>query len=154
MDGLTSELLAHAIVWNMHSSDMQTSLSGIDRRTSILVTVAAPLIAKIRSGAKLVEFRKVWPKKPIRTVWFCEKGSGGRVVLRASVESAYFHTSADAWRLYGHIAGVTEAEFFAYVSSTRSVHCLVLKNVEMVCDTLVRDLGVFKPPQNYTFVYQ
>lgn len=57
-------------------------------------------------------------------------------------------------RLYGHIAGVAEANFFRCVELTRSVRCLVLKNVEVVRDTLVRDLGAFRPPQNYTFVHQ
>jgi predicted transcriptional regulator len=133
---------------------MQTSLDGFERPRSVLVTVAAPLIAKIRSAAKQVEFRKVWPTDPIQTIWFCEKGSGGRVVLRARVESASVHPSVDAWRLHGPVAGVTEAEFFAYVEPSRSVYCILLKNVQVIHDTLVRDLGALKPPQNYTFVHQ
>ncbi|CAE6816121.1 hypothetical protein R69927_00434 [Paraburkholderia domus] len=119
---------------------------------SVLVTVSAKLIAKILSGQKRVEFRKVWPRTEVREIWFCEKGRGGVVAAKAEVVETVVTDALDAWRRFGEASGVGEFEFFNYAGSRQQIYCVALTNAETIRDTFVRDLGVSRPPQNYTYI--
>ncbi|WP_423393277.1 hypothetical protein [Burkholderia sp. LMG 21824] len=133
---------------------MQTTLDGFDCTAAVVVTVTPPLVAKLLSGDKLVEFRKVWPKASVRTIWFCEKGSQGRIALRATIKEVVTIQAKEAWDQFRDVSGVTESDFFKYIDPKRDIHCLVLQAIEIVRDTFVQDLGVMRPPQNYTYVDQ
>ncbi|WP_175877776.1 hypothetical protein [Burkholderia sp. BCC0097] len=133
---------------------MQTTLDGFDSAAAVVVTVTPTLVGKLLSGDKLVEFRKVWPKARVRTIWFCEKGSQGRIALRAAVKEVLTIQAEEAWGQFGGVSGVNESDFFKYIDRKRDVHCLILQAIEIVHDTFVQDLGVMRPPQNYAYVDQ
>lgn len=134
------------------SASIQLSLDGLASPRSVLVTIPPELVVKILSGEKQVEFRKAWPKAPIDRVWFCERGSGGRVVARANVVETLITDSDDAWRRYGALSGVAANKFFAYAKVHSEIHCVVLTDVEPVRDTFIRHFEIRRPPQNYVYI--
>ena len=121
---------------------------------SVLVTVPRTLAIKILRGEKRVEFRKVWPRRPVRDLWFCEKASGGLVVARADVAGLEVLGPAAAWEKYGEVSGVAERELLAYAGERAALHCVVLGAVQATPGMRLSDVGVDRAPQNYAFLSQ
>ena len=119
---------------------------------SVLVTVPRNLAIKILSGEKRVEFRKVWPSRRVQTLWFCEKASGGLVVARADVTRLEMLTPAMAWERYGEVSGVAQNELLGYAGARTALYCVILGAVQAIPGTRIADIGVNRPPQNYTFL--
>lgn len=116
------------------------------------MTVPRKLAMKILRGEKRVEFRKVWPNRPVQNLWFCEKASGGRVIARADVARLEVLAPAAAWQKHGEVSGVTEQEFFTYAGERSALHCVVLGAVHATLDMVLSDVGVDRAPQNYVFL--
>lgn len=124
----------------------------MSEKREIVITVNKVHLLNILAGRKSVELRKRWTSAAVRTLWLCEKGSGGKVVGKASVDRSVYLDVDEGWQLHSEKIGVTRCQYLDYVGENERVHYIFLSRTEGVMDMSVEDLGIRRAPQNFTYV--
>lgn len=114
-----------------------------------LITVSEEIIEKIKKGEKKVEFRRLWTKKKINSIYFCQKSSKGFVSIKTTLENVIVLDKFEAWEYYQIMSGVDEAMYFKYLEGREKVFCLILGKAKSLVNTNIKDFGFLTAPQNY-----
>lgn len=117
----------------------------------IVVTVDRVYLDRILSGEKTIELRKRWTSEPIRTIWFCQKGSGGRIVAKSTVKNVECVKVYEGWYKFRKKIGVSETDYFRYAGENRLIYYVFLENTERVEGVTVKQFGIGGAPQNFAF---
>lgn len=118
-----------------------------------LISLEERFAEGILNGTKLVELRR----RPMRlsvgtTIWMYVKLPIGKVAGSAVVGSMHSLAPTTLWRRYGHVSGLSKAEFLQYFEGNKQGFVLVLeKPKRLTCPVplaRLRQLNVaFQPPQ-------
>lgn len=147
--GITFKML------QMRTASKYSSRSGgnvLSEKREVVITVNKVHLHNILAGRKSVELRKRWTSIAVGTLWLCEKGSGGKVVGKASIDRSVYLDVDEGWQLHSENIGVTRCQYLDYVGENERVHYIFLSETERVVDMGLEDLGIGRPPQNFTFV--
>jgi predicted transcriptional regulator len=118
-----------------------------------LISLEERFAEGILNGTKLVELRR----RPMRlsvgtTIWMYVKVPIGKVAGSAVVGSMHSLAPTTLWRRYGHVSGLSKAEFLQYFEGNKQGFVLVLeKPKRLTCPVPLARLrqlnGAFQPPQ-------
>lgn len=119
------------------------------------ITVKSQYVAAIRSREKCCEIRTRVPRclKQGDTIYVIEAGTGGDVMLRLRVTAVWCDKPDIVFRIYGHDAAISRADYDAYVAKREVVYVIdfFIEDEGWPLMTLA-DLGLKKAPQWFTKV--
>lgn len=131
----------------MHVADV-TSLP-------FVLSIRPTYVQRILAGQKTIELRRRFPNALDRVVLIYSTSPVQAIVATARLRAVQPLRLSQLWRIYGHDAAVTKAEFDAYFTGADEGCALILDDVmpfrnPMHLTDLVEKFE-FSPPQSYCY---
>lgn len=124
-----------------------------DKPERILMSIHPEFAAKIISGKKRFEFRKVTPKRIVKTIVLYETKPIGLVTAEAEVSGMCYGTPDMVWEHVKNYAGITEEEFRNYYAGCDNVVAYRLGDIHLFDIPLtLEDYNLKYPPQSFTYL--
>lgn len=124
----------------------------------ILISINAPLVEKLLSGQKTIEFRR----RPIgvsrgSSVWIYSKVPEGSVRALGIVQQSHHGTVEDIWQKFSSKSGISKEFYLNYFSGLDSAFAIEFKSVTKLnnpvgLSEIRKAVPNFSPPQFFHYL--
>ncbi len=115
-----------------------------------LISIHPQYVAKILSGEKHVEFRKVIFKKEISNVIIYSTAPDKRIIGHFPFSGYAVDTPENIWKNYNHIGGIAAHSFFQYYSGKQQAYAIHIKDLVVYQEPVTIS---FPAPQSYRYIH-
>jgi len=125
---------------------------------NILISVDERYVQSMLAGTKTIELRRRAVRVPTGThVWIYSKVPVGQVRACGIVKKVVVASPEDIWNDYGHLVGISAAEFNEYYTGSKTACALIFEQINEVpanltLSALRSKLHTFHPPQFFKYL--